>query len=140
MQGTFRYDGSSSDLFPIKSRVKQGCVLAPTLFGIFFSLLLSYAEINKEEDGSFRLRSPPQKTVVSLTSHVYVINSKVQQAPIKDILFADDTTLTAPQPHCPPETLQLPCICMQGIWPNNQSQENQHQELRRQPHSKHHHW
>ena len=35
MQGTVQYDGSSSDPFPINSGVKQGCVLAPTLFGIF---------------------------------------------------------------------------------------------------------
>ena len=39
MQATISYKGSLSDSFPIKSGVKQGCVLAPTLFGIF-SLLL----------------------------------------------------------------------------------------------------
>ncbi|XP_062615832.1 uncharacterized protein LOC134277519 [Saccostrea cucullata] len=52
MQGTVQYDGSSSDPFPIKSGVKQGCVLAPTLFGIFFSLLLSYA-FDQSEDGVY---------------------------------------------------------------------------------------
>ncbi|XP_022082509.1 uncharacterized protein LOC110974885 [Acanthaster planci] len=41
MQGTVQFDGSSSAPFLIKSGVKQGCNLAPTLFGIFFSLLLS---------------------------------------------------------------------------------------------------
>ncbi|XP_076436205.1 uncharacterized protein LOC143275812 [Babylonia areolata] len=44
--------GSSSDPFPIKSGVKQGCVLAPTLFGVFFSLLLSYA-FSQSEDGVY---------------------------------------------------------------------------------------
>ena len=43
MQGTVQFDGSSSASFPILSGVKQGCVLAPTLFGIFFSLVLSHA-------------------------------------------------------------------------------------------------
>ena len=43
MKGTIQHNGSSSDPFPIKSGVKQGCVLAPTLFGILFSLLLRYA-------------------------------------------------------------------------------------------------
>ncbi|XP_076452746.1 uncharacterized protein LOC143288283 [Babylonia areolata] len=52
MQGTVQHDGSFSDPFPIKSRVKQGCVLAPTLFGIFFSLLLSYA-FSQLEDGVY---------------------------------------------------------------------------------------
>ncbi|XP_076043737.1 uncharacterized protein LOC143026842 [Oratosquilla oratoria] len=52
MHGTVQYDGSSSDPFPIRSGVKQGCVLAPTLFGIFFFLLLSYA-FNQSEDGVY---------------------------------------------------------------------------------------
>ncbi|XP_037794156.1 uncharacterized protein LOC119589633 [Penaeus monodon] len=50
MQGTVQCDGSSSDPLPIKIGVKQLCILAPTLFGIFFSLLLSYA-FNQSEDG-----------------------------------------------------------------------------------------
>ena len=29
--------------FPVSSGVKQGCVLAPTLFGVFLSMLLQYA-------------------------------------------------------------------------------------------------
>ena len=37
MKGTVLFDGSSSTSFPVNSGVKQGCVLAPTLFGIFFS-------------------------------------------------------------------------------------------------------
>ena len=41
MQCTVQYDGSSSDSFPISNGVKQGCIPAPTLFGIFFSFLLS---------------------------------------------------------------------------------------------------
>jgi hypothetical protein len=36
------YNGATSGLFPINCRVKQGCVLAPTLFGIF-SILLTHA-------------------------------------------------------------------------------------------------
>ena len=51
MKGSVLFDGSSSAVFPIKSRVKQGCVLAPTLFGIFFSLLPSHA-FSESEDGA----------------------------------------------------------------------------------------
>ncbi|PIK34997.1 putative RNA-directed DNA polymerase from mobile element jockey-like [Apostichopus japonicus] len=43
MKSTVIFNGSTSKPFETKSGVKQGCVLAPTLFGIFFSLLLSYA-------------------------------------------------------------------------------------------------
>ena len=35
MKGTVLYDGATSDPFTILSGMKQGCVLAPTLFGIF---------------------------------------------------------------------------------------------------------
>ena len=35
MKGTIVFDGSASDPFDIRSGVKQGCVLAPTRFGIF---------------------------------------------------------------------------------------------------------
>ena len=68
MQGTVQFDGSSSEPFTIKSRVKQGCVLAPKLFRILFSLLLGYAFKGNEEgvcihtrsDGSlFNLSLPP---------------------------------------------------------------------------------
>ena len=35
MKGTVLFDGNTSDPFNIPRGVKQGCVLAPTLFGIF---------------------------------------------------------------------------------------------------------
>ena len=35
MKGTVLYDGATSDPFNILSGLKQGCVLAPTLFEIF---------------------------------------------------------------------------------------------------------
>ena len=43
MKSTVRYEGAVSNGFLIKSGVKQGCVLTPTLYGIFFSLVLSQA-------------------------------------------------------------------------------------------------
>ena len=52
MQGTVQYDGSSSDPFPINSGVKQGCVLATALFGIFFSFLLKHA-FDSSDDGVY---------------------------------------------------------------------------------------
>ena len=39
MKGVVQFDGSSSDSFNIRSGVKQGCVLAPTLFGSFAVVL-----------------------------------------------------------------------------------------------------
>jgi len=37
MNGNIRYNGGTSGSFAIKREVKQGCVLAPTLFPIFFA-------------------------------------------------------------------------------------------------------
>ena len=39
-EGQVKHNGSLSGSFPISSGVKQGCVLAPTLFSIFFSIML----------------------------------------------------------------------------------------------------
>ena len=49
MQGIVQYDGSYSESFDILSGVKQGCVMAPTLFGIFFALMLKNAFGNATE-------------------------------------------------------------------------------------------
>ena len=57
MKGVISFDGASSEAFSIKSGVKQGCVLAPTLFGIFFSMLLSYAFKNTTEGVYLHTRS-----------------------------------------------------------------------------------
>ena len=43
MKGTVLHDGPTSDPFNILSGMKQGCVVAPTLFGIFFATLLKHA-------------------------------------------------------------------------------------------------
>ena len=43
LQSTVCFDGATSEPFPVSSGMKQGCVLAPTLLGIFFSMLLQYA-------------------------------------------------------------------------------------------------
>ena len=57
MLGTVVFDGSTSDTFSIRSGVKQGCVLAPTLFGIFFSVLLKHAFGSTTEGIYLRTRS-----------------------------------------------------------------------------------
>ena len=57
MKGLVQYDGSSSDPFPIKNGVKQGCVLASTLFSILFSLLLRFVFSQSEEGVNLQTRS-----------------------------------------------------------------------------------
>ena len=91
MRGTVLFDGSLSDSFPIKSGVKQGCVLAPTLFGIFFSLLLSYA-FDTSTDGVY-LHTRTDGKLFNLAR----LRSKTKRRTvlIREMLFADDAALVA---------------------------------------------
>lgn len=91
MCGTVQYDGASSDPFPIKSGVKQGCVLAPTLFGIFFSLLLRFA-FSESENGIF-LHSRSDGNLYNLAR--LRAKTKVRKVLIREMLFADDAALAA---------------------------------------------
>ena len=56
-RGTVKFDGNSSEAFDINIGVKQGCVLAPTLFTIFFSILLKHAFGSAVEGVLLRTRS-----------------------------------------------------------------------------------
>ena len=84
-------NGEISQPFPVSNGVKQGCVLAPTLFSIMFSAMQTDAfrdtdvgiGINYHTDGSvFNLRRLLTKT-------------KVTSDTVNDFLFADDCSLNA---------------------------------------------
>jgi hypothetical protein len=91
MFGTAQYDGASSDPFPIKSGVKQWCVLAPTLFSIFFSLLLRHA-FSKSEKGIF-LHTRSDGNLFYLAR--LRAKTKLHKVLMRDMLFADDEALAA---------------------------------------------
>ena len=89
MQVRVQDDGVYSEPFPVTSGVKQGCVLAPTLFSMMFSAMLTDAfrlgdiEVNFKfrTDGElFNLRRLREKT-------------KVQKDIVHDFLFDDDCAL-----------------------------------------------
>ena len=56
-KGTVQFNGSSSETFEIRSGIKQGCVLAPMLFGTLFGLLLKHILDTTTEGIYFRTRS-----------------------------------------------------------------------------------
>ena len=84
-------NGDISEPFLVTNGVKQGCVLAPTLFSLLFANMLSAAlsqssigiNIRYRTDGRFfdlrRLKA----------------NTKVHEALVRDFLFADDCALAA---------------------------------------------
>ena len=90
-RSTIQYDGSVSDSFEIKSGVKQGCVLAPTLFGIFFSMLL------KRAFGSSSLGIKLHTRIdVNLFNLARLrAKRKLKNFTVRDLLFADDAALVA---------------------------------------------
>ena len=53
-QGQVKHNRSLSGSFPISNGVKQGCVLAPTLFSNFFSIMLREAKENLPRGNRFR--------------------------------------------------------------------------------------
>ena len=67
-QGQVKHNGSLSGSFPISNGVKQGCVLAPTLFSNFFGIMLREAKedlpdgiyICFQTDGSLQHSASPR--------------------------------------------------------------------------------
>ena len=85
------YDGALSDPFEIRSGVKQGCVLAPTLFGTFFSLLLNFAFQHSDEGVYLHTRSEAKLFNLSRLK----AKTKVRTVLLREMLFADDAALTS---------------------------------------------
>ncbi|XP_018020632.1 uncharacterized protein LOC108676996 [Hyalella azteca] len=77
--------------FSIKSGVKQGCVLAPTLFGIFFSLLLKFAFRDSTEGILLHTRSDGKLFNLARLR----ARTKVRAVLIRELLFADDAALSS---------------------------------------------
>jgi len=99
MTGSAVFDGSTSQSFKIQSGVKQGCVLAPTLFGIIFALLLRHAFGSATESIYLRTRSDGKLCHLSRLK----AESKVQEKCLRDLLLAENAAITTDSP----EELQL---------------------------------
>ena len=91
MKAQVQDNGETPEPFPVSNGVKKGCVLAPTLFSLMFSAMLTDAfrdgdvgiDLRYRTDGKlFNLRRLQAKT-------------KVKTDIIMDFLFADDCALNA---------------------------------------------
>ena len=89
MKGTVQFNGNLSEPFDMCSRVKQGCVLAPSLFEIFFALLLRHTFGTAQEGIYLWTRS--DGSLFNL-AHLKV-RTNVCKALIRDMLFADDAAV-----------------------------------------------
>ena len=91
MKGTVQFNGDNSEPFSICSGVKQGCVLAPTLFGIFFAMVLKHAFGTSTEGIYLKTRSDGKLFNLARLK----AKSKVRQILIRDMLFADDAAVAS---------------------------------------------
>jgi hypothetical protein len=91
-KGTINFGGASSEECKIKSGVKQGCVLSPTLFGIYFSMLLKHAIRDKE--GGIFIHSHTDGGLYN--AQRLKATTKVSKVLIRELLFVDDAAIV---PH-----------------------------------------
>ena len=84
-------DGGSSEPFQVTNGVKQGCVLAPTLFSMMFAAMLM--EAFKDSSTGIPIRYRYDGNLFNLRRLQAL--SKVNEAKIRDLLFADDCALNA---------------------------------------------
>ncbi len=86
MKVTVQYERSKTNPFDIKRGFKQGCVLTPTFYGIFFALLLKHA-FGTSTEGVY-LRTRPDGQLFNLAR--MKAKSKVIVKTIRDMLFAGE--------------------------------------------------
>ena len=91
MEARVQDDGEFSEAFPVTNGVKQGCVLAPTLFSLMFSAMLSDAF--RDGDVGIRLKYRTDGKLFNLRR--LQAKTKVLTDIIRDFLFADDCALNA---------------------------------------------
>ena len=84
-------NGDDNNEFPVTNGVKQGCVLAPTLFSFIFSVMLLSA---------FKAADPGIEITYRTDGGVYKSQrlkaiTKVSKALVRDLLYADDCAIVA---------------------------------------------
>ena len=86
MKARFIFNGTLAEEIAVDNGVKQGDILEPTLFSIYFSVLLSHAFQDLEAGVSIRFRSTGK--VFNLRR--FNTKSKNLKALIRELLYADD--------------------------------------------------
>ena len=80
-------------LFPIANGVKLGCVLEPTLFRIFFRVMLKQAMEGLDGDNAVYIRYRLEGSLFNLRR--LQAHTKTLEQLFRDLLFADDAALVA---------------------------------------------
>ena len=105
MKASVREGSEKSPSFDVTSGTKQGCVLAPTLFSIFFSMMLHVAF--KDTTDGVDIKSRCDVGLCRTKTHHFNAPTRVTLSTIRDLLFADDCALAAASL----EAIQRLCDC-----------------------------
>ena len=91
MEASVSAGGQKSETFSVSSGTKQGCVLAPVLFALFFSVMLQFAFSDCEKGVNIQFRSD----MGLFKRGRFISKSKLRSQLLRDLLFADDAALLA---------------------------------------------
>ena len=80
----------NTQTFDIRHGVKQGCILAPTLFGMVFAVMPKYALGTATEGIYLRTRSDGKLFYISRLK----AKTRIPEVCLRDFLFADDAAVT----------------------------------------------
>ena len=89
MKANILENGDLSPAFPVTNGVKQGCVLAPTLFSMVFSAMLTDAFKTCDQGVNIRYRTDGKLFNIRR----FNAPTKVRETTVRDLLFADDCGL-----------------------------------------------
>ena len=92
-RGQVRNSNDLSEPFTIINGVKQGCVLAPTLFTIFFRMMLQRATEDLGDEDGIYIRYRTDGSLCNLRR--LQAHTKTLEQQIRELLFADDAALVA---------------------------------------------
>ena len=93
MVGSVSVHGETTEKFGITTGVKQGCVLAPTLFGLFFAVMIRDVvnEIDEKHQDGILIRFRHDGRIFHLSD--LKAKTKTRTEFINELLYADDCAL-----------------------------------------------
>ena len=91
MKASVSLKGELSKPFDVQNGVKQGCVLAPTLFSLFLSKVLDYAFAGCDKGITIQSRLGANL----FNANQFKSTTRTKPILVRELMFADDTAFVA---------------------------------------------